>query len=226
YSANTTLTAAEAGKLIRLGGAGLTITLPAVSAVADGRTFVIQHSGTGGVHTVVTQGADVIDPGPGLITQVVLQYGDTAVISKASGNWALYGGSAALPYVSIETRPAFSKDKRLANTEYVQQMLGNRRAWQAISADLVLTMAAAGSGYVWGGVDNVTVTLPPKSEAIAGTTFIFHNTNSGTITVQATAGDTIDIGPMPVSSVVVEPYTSLEVVCVLASTPWGVVGAT
>ena len=99
-SANITLTAADAGKIIRIAGTGYTITLPLVSTVPDGAAFIIQHSGTSGTHTINRQGSDVIDPGNGTITSVTLGLGDTAVIVKASGNWALILGSASLQYAA------------------------------------------------------------------------------------------------------------------------------
>lgn len=123
------------------------------------------------------------------------------------------------------TPAQFDADGSFSTTEFVQRALGNRRNFQGITADLVLTIADAGMGYLYGSPGNINVTLPAKATSVSGATFVFQNTNSGTITVQAAAGDSIDIGPASVSSVVVDPYTSLEIVAVQGSTPWGVIGA-
>lgn len=95
------LTAAQVGTLIRLGGSSKTVTLPQASTCPAGSTFQIQHSGTDGFITVAAYAGDTLDPGYNAPTSVQLRLGESAVFTKlVEGNaWAVYGGGFNLEYV-------------------------------------------------------------------------------------------------------------------------------
>ena len=166
YGANVTLTKADAGKVIRLAGTGYTVTLPLVSTLVEGASFAIQHSGTSGTQTVAVQGGDVIDPGAGLVTSLTLNMGDTAILARAGGNWALIGGSAALSYVDRPTLAQFDSSRQLATTEFVQRALGSLSGSTSIAASRALTAADIGKRIEL--ANGVTVTLPDTSTVPQG----------------------------------------------------------
>ncbi|MFV3316446.1 phage tail protein [Pseudomonas sp. NY15374] len=166
YGANVTLTKADAGKLIRMAGTGYTLTLPLISTLVEGATFAIQHSGTSGTQTVAVQGGDVIDPGAGLVTSLTLNKGDTAILARAGGSWALIGGSAALSFVDRPTLPQFDNSRQLATTEFVQRALGSFSGSLSISASRALTVADLGKRIELAA--NTTVTLPDTSTVPLG----------------------------------------------------------
>lgn len=92
----TVLTADYAGKLIRTGGAGYTVTLPATTAVPDGAVLVIQASGTGAI-TVQAAGADIIDTGPTTPSSISVGLGEELVLVRVgTGAW-MASGTANLP---------------------------------------------------------------------------------------------------------------------------------
>lgn len=94
YATNTTLTSSDAGGSILL-SPGVTITLPAASAVPAGATFHFLLSGTG-TATVRRNGADVI-AGALSSTSVSLAQGDSLSIrSDGVSGWLAYEGTARM----------------------------------------------------------------------------------------------------------------------------------
>ncbi|MQG94499.1 phage tail protein [Pseudomonas sp. MN1F] len=170
YGANVTLTKADVGKVIRLSGTGYTVTLPLVSTLVEGASLAIQHSGTSGTQTVVVQGGDVIDPGAGLVTSLTLNMGDTAILVRAGGSWALISGSAALSYVDRPTLAQFDSSRQLATTEFVQRALGSFSGSTSIAASRALTAADIGKRIEL--ANGVTVTLPDTSTVPQGATVL------------------------------------------------------
>lgn len=98
-----TLTAAQAGSFIDLGGAySGAVTLPALSSVPDGATFYI-WSGAAASVTVQRAGTDTIFVNGGTVNSLPLNNGDTLVIGKSgpAGAWVAMWGSAQFPYSAV-----------------------------------------------------------------------------------------------------------------------------
>jgi hypothetical protein len=97
---NTTLTAADAGKLLGIGTNGVVITLPALSAVPQGAVFSF-WGGDVGSGTVQRAGSDVIYPHePTALTSVVIGNGDSLTLVAGPSGWYAIGGSCQLQYSS------------------------------------------------------------------------------------------------------------------------------
>ncbi|MEE1888492.1 phage tail protein [Pseudomonas carassii] len=212
YGASITLTKSDAGKIIRMAGTGYTVKLPLISSLVEGTTFAIQHSGTSGTQSVVVQGDDVIDPGAGLVTSLTLNIGDTAILTRAAGNWALTGGSAALGYVDRPTMPQFDSSRQLATTEFVQREIGNYSgqkgvsgAYTVVPADSGKVLSLTGGGY--------TITLPSISSFAVGSKIRFINFGTGAIQV---------VGSGLIGTMSIGITDSLEVIATLGG--WMLVG--
>lgn len=93
----TVLTAADAGKLIWIAGAGgYNITLPSLAAFPSGVAFDF-YSSSGAACSVVRAGADTIFVDGSTVTFVSVGIGDTLRITGHAGAaWAANGGSAQL----------------------------------------------------------------------------------------------------------------------------------
>jgi hypothetical protein len=213
YGANVTLTKSDTGKIIRMAGTGYTVTLPLISTLVEGATFAIQHSGTSGTQTVAVQGGDVIDPGAGLVTSLTLNIGDTAILTRASGNWALIGGSAALSYVDRPTLPVFDSSRQLATTEFVQRALGNLAGASVISVNSNLNFGSFGKITILNPSAPITVTLPPSSTGVSGAQLTFKNVGSAPVMIVPAAGDTLgNIALSPMASLVIPPGSAADFV--------------
>ena len=106
-SGATTLTSANVGQLIVIGGGTSGITLPLLSAVADGSTLTfISQIGV----TISRQGSDTLYTSTGgTVTSVTLAGLDTTLqLTKASGVWYITGGTylqkaITIPQVTVYT---------------------------------------------------------------------------------------------------------------------------
>lgn len=220
-SADTILTKADVGKIIRVASTGFTITLPLISTLVEGATITIQHSGTSATHTVVTQGADVIDPGSNTITSITLELGDTVILTRAGGNWSLVGGSAALAYIANPTLPQFDQSQRLANAAFVQRALGNYRRSMGIANGGTLLPSDAGS-LVNLSVAVSAATLPLLSATPAGSAFTFIKTGAGAATLSTQGSDVMSSEGVSRSSIVIDQGESLTLIA--AGAIWYAIG--
>lgn len=112
YGTNTTLTAADAGKIIRVTGA-VTFTLPAASSVPAGTMFWFINGNAGTSYTVQRAGSDIIQTGVDL-TSLTAMGGDTLVLVKTgSASWGLADGSTVNKYsagfAASVARPGYQK---------------------------------------------------------------------------------------------------------------------
>lgn len=79
---NTSVTAADSGKIITTTASGITLTLAAVAGLGDGFTLVVKNTSTGDI-TVATSGSDKIDGASTFIVpanEVALIQGDSAAL--------------------------------------------------------------------------------------------------------------------------------------------------
>ena len=123
-----TLTFANVGQLIVIGGGTSSITLPLLSAVADGSTLTfIAQIGT----TISRQGSDTLYTSTGgAVTSVTLAGLDTTLqLTKTSGVWYINGGSylqkaITIPQVTVYTTGSGTYTTP-SNTKYLSvKMIG------------------------------------------------------------------------------------------------------
>jgi len=136
YSSAGTISAADAGKLIRLGGAGVTHTLPSAAAVRVGSVFTIQHTGTAGNMIIQTSGSDVIDSGATSAASIQIGLGETAIITAlGSATWNCF----IVPSV---------------DSSFASSLSGN--GWQKLPSGMIIQWGTVSVG----AVSTATVTLP------------------------------------------------------------------
>lgn len=93
-NANATLTAADAGKIITCyGTAGFTVTLPPLSSVWEGGTFIFRNDISGGAVTINRQGTDTIAIAGGSYTTHTIGVGEFCFVQKSANGWRLLGSS-------------------------------------------------------------------------------------------------------------------------------------
>lgn len=111
----------------------------------------------------------------------------------------------------------FDNTSKLATTGFVQRALGNFQSEVEYTAPTALTAAQA--GMVHTATPGCTgFTLPSLSTVPAGTVFRFQNFTTGTITISAAAGNTIN-NSGSASSFPVESNGTLELVAQASATP-------
>lgn len=90
-----TLVAADAGKMLVLGGTAAA-TLPLGSTVISGTIFNFVSVIAG--RTILAQGSDQIFTAISTVSGLTLNVGDTAFLTWNGAQWVLVGGTAQLPY--------------------------------------------------------------------------------------------------------------------------------
>lgn len=218
---NLALTVAHVGGLHSFAGAAqLQATLPTTAGVAQGATITLVCAGSGGLKVVPAVG-DVVYTSTGLSGPLVLALGDTAEFIRLENQWRLIGGTAALSFAGVmagpnfTTRPQFDSGKALATTEFVQRALGNRAGAAIASSNSAMTASIFGKVLLLNSGASFTVTLPPSAVGTTqtGSTILVQNVGSAAATVVPAAGDTLSvIATQPMSSLVVQPGTSVELV--------------
>jgi len=100
YSATKTLTAADVGKSITLGGtAAWTLTLPSGVNAPSGSAVHLYKTGGAGTVTVRCGGTDTIITSSGATpTSIALENGADVMLVKHGGLWIIRGGSVRLRY--------------------------------------------------------------------------------------------------------------------------------
>jgi len=167
-SANTTLTAVDAGAVVVYSGvtASQTLTLPLISAMPTGGAFLFENHSSVNV-TIARQGADIIRLKNGVVpTSVVLGPGDSLKVAfYKAGEWAAVGGSAQLPYA-----PGFKTALNASGDAPVYAC----RAW--VNFNGTGTVAIRASGNVTSITDNgvgdftinFTTAMPDINYAVIG----------------------------------------------------------
>lgn len=75
----------------------LTVTMPAAAKAPVGGTIMVVSAGAGAV-TLMASGTDSLTNQTGVTVPIVLGVGDSALLSRVSGEWRLLGGSIASKY--------------------------------------------------------------------------------------------------------------------------------
>jgi hypothetical protein len=95
-SASTVLGLGSVGGAVSAASATpISVTLPSTGLVAQGATILLASAGAGAV-TLLASGADLLTNASGVPSSIVLGQGETALLSRVSGEWRLIGGTAAL----------------------------------------------------------------------------------------------------------------------------------
>lgn len=113
-SAATTLTAANAGRLITLSGSTPgTVTLPLSSSCRTGTVFIF--SAESGTWPIAASGSNGIQPGNGTsLASLTLGPGDTLMIeADGAAGWNVFGGSAQIPYSQAFSNLTFGQGQTL-----------------------------------------------------------------------------------------------------------------
>lgn len=135
-SSATVLTAADAGKCIRAGGGGYTITLPLAAGLPNGACFWIQSTGTSPI-SVQRSGSDVIDAGENNLSTISLGLGeDVLIVRIEDAAYAILSGLGNM-------KNAASFKASFASSGYQRLPGGLIFQWGSFS----LTSAAAGTVY-------------------------------------------------------------------------------
>lgn len=133
FTANTNLTAANAGQLLVLGGAAGAIGLPVGATLPKGAAFTFMSGASGGWN-IVRQGADVIAVNGSTLTTLPMLTGDTITLVWDGQYFRPASGSAHLKYVA-----GFAGS--LAGSGYQKLPSGLILQWGASQA--------GGNGSVW-----------------------------------------------------------------------------
>lgn len=98
YSAATTLTAVDVGKVIRFGLSGYTVTLPPAADCPIGSVFILMHTGTSGAIAVAAAAGDTISRyGEPSASVILAGAGSTLyLVKQTAAQWTAFGGSAQL----------------------------------------------------------------------------------------------------------------------------------
>jgi len=218
-TASTVLGASSVGGMVSAASATpINITLPPTAGVPDGATIEVVCAGVGKV-TILPAGLDVETSPVGGVITVVLAAADNAKFVKVSDGWRLCGGSLALRYASVIsgpnwiTRPQFDNTPAFATTEFVQRALGNIGAMRIYTASASMVVEDFGKIVLSNAGVPITLTLPPVGGSVlTGSTIYIRNVGNASLTVVPPAGGSMSaIATVPVSSIVVNPGSSLEV---------------
>ncbi|MDR6957451.1 phage-related tail fiber protein [Pseudomonas brassicacearum] len=77
----------------------ISITLPPTGQIAAGAVIMVLSASVGAV-TLLASGADLLTNASGVTVPVVLGQGDSALLTKVSGEWRLVGGSTSIRYAA------------------------------------------------------------------------------------------------------------------------------
>jgi phage-related tail fiber protein len=78
----------------------INVTLPPTAPVGPGAMIMVLSGGAGAV-TLLASGAEIITNASGSAISVVLGQGDSALLSRLTGEWRLIGGSVALKHAAV-----------------------------------------------------------------------------------------------------------------------------
>jgi hypothetical protein len=176
-SANYSVAAQDRGKVLACTAGGITITLPAWTAVGNGFVVGIRNNvvGTGSI-TLLAAAGELID---GLASIAVRPGEGFLVICNGGINWRSIGRTVP-PYGSSVVDDGGS--------------LAAAMPTRSVTADYTVVAADRGHLINANGTGNRTITLP-NGTSVGGNWFAaMRNSLSGTgvVTLQAAAGETID----------------------------------
>ena len=207
YTATTTLTAADIGKVAAFGSAGsVTATLPTGGQIPRGAVVKILCSM--GAVTVKAAAGDSIDA-INFVGNISMAQGDTAEFIRIDSLWRLMGGSVSLKYAAVMSGPnwttpaQFDNSKLLATSEFVQREKGSFASSAGIAGgNVTLTAAHVGTRIEMsaGG----TLTLPKASTLPKGSAILITTSSAvDAAKLALLAGDSLAINNVSVPT----PYT-------------------
>lgn len=180
------------------------------AADADSNTEV-----TSALLVSVEQGTTLADTRWQLITDGAIVLGTTALTFQNITQGFAPINSPALINPTGNTPALFDSSLKLATTEFVQRALGNHAGAALASANSALTASIFGKVLLLNSGASFTVTLPPSAvgSTQTGSTILVQNVGSAAATLVPAAGDSLSvIATQPMSSLVIQPGTSVELV--------------
>ncbi|MCZ2898108.1 hypothetical protein MTR01_29305, partial [Burkholderia thailandensis] len=211
YISSQKLAASQAGSCVNFwGGAASTFSLPSVSAMPLGGTFLFNNSSEAPL-TIARDGSDTILSNGGNASVTLMSGDSLLLVAVPPTQWIAAGGTAQLPFSSVMAGPnwptasQFDNSARLATTAFVQRALGSFSG--AINADGGITLKAGQAGMVVYSTKSPTVALPLVSTVSEGAAFFI--AAAGTIVTQgsdviynasgSSVGASYVTGPTPTS---------------------------
>ena len=161
----------------------------------------------------VEQGVTLADTRWQLITDGVIVLGTTPLTFQNVTQGFAPINSPALISPTANTPAQFDNSKALATTEFVQRALGNIGGMRIYNASTSMVVEDFGKIVLANAGVSIALTLPPiGGSVLTGSTIHIRNVGSAPLTVVPPAGGTMSvIATVPVTSVVVNPGSSLEV---------------
>lgn len=155
-----------------------------------------------------------------VLGQIIANNGVNA--SDSDGTSTLVTNLLAAIMAGNGTTPAqFDNTTKVATTAFVQRALGNLQGYRWDNANTTLTSADAGRLIIGATSTSFTYTLPSAAACPIGSVFHIRNLGgSGNITVQAAGSDSIEVYGGAITSVVLKPGDSLDVMSLGSGTVW------
>lgn len=168
YTTTSTLTASDANKILSCGTTTpITLTLPAISALANGDTITIYSINTSPV-TVQRAGTDTIHLfGNVSATQVILQQGDVLTLVQYNGSVWVQGTGSRVGRIKSKSTLTKTATGSLTATDLGKTLFANTAS-------------------------NITLTLPAANAGDSGECINITNINTGVVTVSRAGTDTIN----------------------------------
>ena len=235
-NASGTLTTAQVGSAIVLvGSSPLTMTLPALSTLRSGSSFLITNFTTQSC-TIQKTGTDsiLIDSalGSATVTSTTLLPGDSIMLSAADSSfWCSVnsnvnrlcksGGTLTGPLVlsgdaTASLNPVSKQQWDLAK--------GNFKSGQYYNANATLPDSSAGQVIVFDGASPVTLTLPLQSSIASGSSFTFVNVGTSTLTVSRAGSDVVSVYGIHYFSTILAPGETVQLATTSIADVWYVLG--
>ncbi|MDF2792323.1 MAG: hypothetical protein K0S85_76 [Pseudomonas orientalis] len=174
-SASTVLGNTSAGGIVSASSStAINVTLPPTGPVGAGAMVMVLCGGTGAVTLLASNGEQITNSSGSAITVVVPQ-GDSAILTRLTGEWRLVGGTVALKYSA-----SFSCG--LGGSGYQKLPSGLIIQWGTMSATCSTTVTSTGVSY--------PIAFPNAVCLVTGSRTIELNTANSPLISEFFSGDT------------------------------------
>jgi hypothetical protein len=182
-TANTTLTAADTGKYIIIGGAGPTLTLPLASAMPAGQTIIVHNYGSAAA-SVSRQGSDTIEVYGGTPTSLSVPVGGMVTfVSNGTDKYAAHGHALfALGMGQTRQDVTGTRAKSTTYTNTTGRPIQVSITVQMAAADALAELTVGGLVVEWQQADAGSLRHSLSSIVLPGETYRLDE-SLGTVTV-------------------------------------------
>lgn len=179
---SSALSSKDAGKIVLFGGSeSQTLSMP--SGVRAGTSYYL-YNWSPAPWTLTTASGVFNGPGATGTNSLVIPAGTFACVVFDSTNWvAIYSPYAALP-------SQFDASNRQATTGFVQQALGNQAGAVSYTSAATMVKTDWGKLTTLGATSAFTLTLPSVSGVNLGSSIMFSNYGTATVTISPPSGFT------------------------------------